>query len=566
MKKKLAKIKDMHRWVKGDKKRLLLFLVVAGLAFEVILQLLWPSDRLLPWTTIDGINFGAWSKADAISRLTVEYKDQPISVYFGQDSANAIASTPMRVGFDIKSDDRVGAITYPWYLRLVPLSFIWTGLLTEVSDEYNYFVDNSVVYYFAEDHFSGDCRLAAVNASLKANSDGFELVGSQAGTECDVVKMSDGYSIVSTPVAAEVSDEEAVSFGQQLESKIDDLSLEANGQAYDVDKSYIYNAIIFNDGYDEIYFSVDSSILWYYLYDNFYDSVFAAAGDTTIHLTNYTETSRDAGADGAEIDPQATIENIAEYLHGIIGAVKIETRPIASSTYVYDRSYTDFDSTIVDIARRFDEENIGSYAVSLFELTGENRIAGYNQDQAWIPSSTYKLFVAYSTLLRIESGQYDRTDMITGTKSLERCFSDMIVYSDNICAEALIAKIGRQNLTDEAHAIGSVNTSFVTTDNLTTTAFDLANLLAQLQAGQILELQSDRDILIDAMKLNIYKSGIPSGVDGTVADKVGFLDNLLNDASIIYTDKGIYVLVIMTEGASWDRIAALAGEIQDALY
>ena len=67
------------------------------------------------------------------------------------------------------------------------------------------------------------------------------------------------------------------------------------------------------------------------------------------------------------------------------------------------------------------------------------------------------------------------------------------------------------------------------------------------------------------MKENVYVSGIPTGVPGaTVADKVGFMDGLLHDAAIIYSTKGDYVLIIMTNGSSWGNIAALAKEIEAA--
>lgn len=50
-----------------------------------------------------------------------------------------------------------------------------------------------------------------------------------------------------------------------------------------------------------------------------------------------------------------------------------------------------------------------------------------------------------------------------------------------------------------------------------------------------------------------------------MADKVGFLDGLLHDAAIVYSDKGDYSMVILTDGSSWDAIAEAASTIYDAL-
>jgi beta-lactamase class A len=72
---------------------------------------------------------------------------------------------------------------------------------------------------------------------------------------------------------------------------------------------------------------------------------------------------------------------------------------------------------------------------------------------------------------------------------------------------------------------------------------------------------SNRLRLINAMQGNIYRQGIPAGANGTVADKVGFLDKLLHDAAIVYSPNGTYVLAVMTDGSSWSTIADLARQI-----
>ena len=64
------------------------------------------------------------------------------------------------------------------------------------------------------------------------------------------------------------------------------------------------------------------------------------------------------------------------------------------------------------------------------------------------------------------------------------------------------------------------------------------------------------------MKRNVYRQGIPAGASGTVADKVGFLNGLLHDAAIVYSPKGTYVLVILTNGSSWANIAELTKKIE----
>jgi beta-lactamase class A len=139
----------------------------------------------------------------------------------------------------------------------------------------------------------------------------------------------------------------------------------------------------------------------------------------------------------------------------------------------------------------------------------------------------------------------------------------MIVFSDNNCAEAISEKIGYYIVTDEAKSIGCLDSTLVDVDGYAkTTANDLALFLGKLYKGQILSQQSSRDLLINAMKNNIYREGIPAGLsNSTVADKVGFIDGYLNDAAIVYDPKGDFVLVIMTNNSSWSEIANLAADI-----
>ena len=64
------------------------------------------------------------------------------------------------------------------------------------------------------------------------------------------------------------------------------------------------------------------------------------------------------------------------------------------------------------------------------------------------------------------------------------------------------------------------------------------------------------------MKRNIYRQGIPRGINAPVANKVGFLDGVLHDAAIVYASTGPYVLVITTDGSSWAHIAELTRQIE----
>lgn len=221
------------------------------------------------------------------------------------------------------------------------------------------------------------------------------------------------------------------------------------------------------------------------------------------------------------------------------------------------------EANISTLMQQYAQTHTGTFSISMSELSGQLRQSSYNPTKLFISASTYKLFAAYSTLKRVEDGTWNLADKIVGGRDLATCFNDMIVNSDNDCAEAFLNKIGRSVVTSEAHSIGCNSTIFSNTDYARTSAADLTLFLTKLYQGQILTQQSSRDRLINAMKRQVYRQGIPAGLKGiVVADKVGFINAVLNDAAIVYSPTGTYILVIMTDGSSWSTIADLANKIE----
>ena len=192
----------------------------------------------------------------------------------------------------------------------------------------------------------------------------------------------------------------------------------------------------------------------------------------------------------------------------------------------------------------------------MIELNGKKRRANYNGDKQFVTASTYKLFVAYSLMKQIDAGKRD-------WDSNAACFNKMISYSDNACAESFLNSLGLSNVTKDIQAIGLKNSTFMKSGGPFTTANDLSLLLGMIATGQNFS-SVNQQRLIAAMKANVYRKGVPAGANGTVADKVGFLNGLLHDAAIVYGSNGTYVLAVMTDGSSWATIADLTKQI-DAL-
>lgn len=206
----------------------------------------------------------------------------------------------------------------------------------------------------------------------------------------------------------------------------------------------------------------------------------------------------------------------------------------------------------------------GDVAVVVENLNTGSRLVSVQPEQVFTAASTYKLFVANSMIQAVDSGAWQWSDSLMDT-TLEGCFNQMIIESDNDCPVAWMDAVGWENLDSSAAQLQAKNTSFEPSD-LKTTAEDLSLALRLLNDPQTMS-EDSRHRLFGAMQVQEYREGIPAALDsvGTVADKVGFLDSELHDAAIIRTPKGDFTMVIMSTDLTWDIIKQIAQAVYDYL-
>jgi len=569
-------IRQQYSAVRHDWRRLSVVAVGGMLGVIIIAQFLYPSHQLLPFTVIDGMSVGGWQKADATKELDSAYVNKTVPIYFG------IAKKPYRsprladIGLKVSNNARVQAITYPWYLRLVPTSILWAHNITQRTGEPTYTRSSTTLMSYIAKELGDSCNVKPEDASLKVSGNRFVVVPSHPGGTCEVVTVQQKLSStkpqltsdsrVTIPVkeiAASVSDSIAKQLGDQIVAKVGSgVTVKAGDTTKQVAAKDVLSWMDFQTTDGRLTYTFNTDRAAAYLTKTFGPSVAVAAGTTTVNTYDFVETSREVGPSGQQLDVAGTLAQMKAYIDGASTDVTAVTSPV-SPTIVYNRSYSPTDQGLSALMANFAQAHSGSFGVSMIELDGQHRRASYNDTTQFTTASTYKLFVAYSTLKRVEAGAWHWSDQIDSGRNLTTCFNDMIEKSDNACAEALLNKIGHAEITSDAHDVGCTSTSFMGNDGIKSTPADEALLLAELQTGQILTQQSSRDVWINAMKQNIYRQGIPAGVkNATVADKVGFLDALLHDAAIVYSPSGTYILVIMTNGSSWGTIADLASQLE----
>lgn len=564
----------VHHHMLRTTKHALITGAIAAIVFIVLGQLLYPQDTIVPFTRVDNVVVGGASKQTATDTLDIKYQTERVPIYFNDSDKVKKAPTLPEIGVSVANDDRIEALSYPWYWRLIPTSLLWYFAIMPVAEP-DVARDDVVLVNYLDTTFGRACSLEMHNASLRFE-DGLIIDPAQSGGVCSYSDLYEGLrnvpvvpvpdALIVTGVSEEpsITTEEAERVASEIMRAVGGgVPIEVEGVSEFLPEQEVLGWLVFTSKDTTIQYTFDEEKAGAYLTERYGERVTNEAGITTVVTKDFTEVSRETGESGHTLNVDATLQQVLAYIKGDATQVALQLEEIEPQI-VYTREYSTTDEGLSAFMKNFAELYPGEYSATLVELDGQRRRASYNGDTQYITASTYKLFVAYSTLLRIESGEWKWTDEnIDANRDLAKCFDDMIVLSDNACAHALLLKIGFQVITNEARLIGAKNTTFLDPEGIKSTTADEALLLAQLQTGQILTQQSSRDTLIDAMKRNVYRQGIPKGVpNATVADKVGFLDEYLHDAAIVYSPNGTYVLVIFTKESSWPNIAEFTKQLE----
>lgn len=541
------------------------------LVLVVVIQLVYPKDSLPLFTTIDGVHVGGFSKSAAAHLLDGKYEKLPINLYFGDNKTTYRQPKPDEIGLTIDSRPQVEAKAYPLWLKLVPTSLWWAHVVVG-SAAPHYARDDSKAKSYVEKELGKSCDITPENASLVYKDNELQVTPAVDGGTCKLTDVTRSLqditpSLKGTDVRfamqqkpAKIHDAEAVDFANRLTDRTKNVSIRAGNTTVSVPQKDLLSWLDFKTPDTGLVATVNSKRAADFLARNIAPKVTVIAGTTRVTTVDFAETNRKEGASGQVLDDHGTIDMLNQWLSGKSVELVAKVDP-TTPLVTYSRSYTATDTGLAALLAHFAQSHSGVFGVGYAELSGQRRHAGYNDSRVFETASTYKLFVAYGTLKRIQSGTWHWSDKnISKGRNLTKCFDDMIVLSDNECAKALLVKIGYAQLTHEIQAIGLSHSSFLNS-YIQTTPGDLVKYLGLLGTGQLLNATST-NTLVSAMKRNVYRQGIPAGTGATVADKVGFLYALLHDASIVYSPKGTYVLVVMTDGSSWSTIADLTRQIE----
>ena len=547
--------RSVHRRSRSNRRWIWVW---GGAGLLVLIQLLYPGSWIPPLTRLDGTQVSGKSEADIKAMVASDtYSQASLKVDIEGSAKRASATvTAHEAGLQPDAATTYDALrSYPFWQRLIPLSFVAHGVLT----------DHSVQVISAEKVFDEfvksqvqACGVAAKDASVAVKNGKASLVSARDGQTCEASMVRERLLKVglkhegstvkfsAKKVAPTISDRHAESAVRDAQKRIDqDIKLSVAGTTHSLDPATIGSFLSFApDAKDEkkLAIDLDSEVVRSYL--------------ATIEEKMYKAPT--AKSEGRALNYSATktalYKQIFEKGDGTVGVVTVSIPAGTAAHKLYAASVTGLQELLDDIVTAK-----GRYGISVRMLDGT--VTSSRGDVQYHPASTYKLYVAYGLLKGIEKGKYHWSDQATGGLTISQCFDKMIINSDNDCAVWFGNTVGWANINSEMRAIGLEHTSTLYGQQRST-ANDETLFLTKLQNGDLLQ-ETERDRLLGVMKRQVYRSGIPAGLKGaTVADKVGFLDADLHDSALVYADKQTYALTILTTGSSWAGIADAAAQIQ----
>lgn len=545
---------------------------VGVLLIVVLAQCLYPADRVLPFTRLDGKKVGSQSEKQISQLLIDTYSNVSLTLHVdGPAKELSRKTTVAPAGVEPDINRTLAELkSYPWWQRIVPFSGLVKGL-TKNQPVRVAFDDQRFKEYAKVEQAA--CRVEPKNAGVMVQNGAVVLDAAKDGQSCSIESLRTelkGLALEPKGVHAYVSADtiKPMRSDKDVEGKLKEaqglterkLSLRLLETDYQVAKPTLASwLVITEDSKDKkkLIVDVDTKPIRDYL-SEMQKKIYVAPGVTTIRTTDGSETDRTEGAVGRGLNFTSTADALRKQLLEGDGAVSGEIIPL-QPRIVYQRSYSATRAGLQALLNDIVKDK-GDYAISVRMSDGS--VVSSNGTKRYHPASTYKMYVAYSFLKRIENGSIKWDDTATAGKNMSQCFDVMIINSDNTCAEWLGDKIGWSNIQNEVRALGLSNTSTIR-GAMYSTSDDETLFLHKLQYGNILGT-AERDRLLDVMKRQVYRAGIPAGVRATVADKVGFLDGKLHDAAIVYGSK-TYMLTILSQGSSWAQIADAARQINDQM-
>jgi hypothetical protein len=565
-------VRRHYRAYMPDKKRYRIFVWVAFLSICSVIagQMLYPPDRGLPLASIAGTSVAWRSYTDTAKVIVEKFDSSKVQLVLGDKKATYSVK---ELGAEPNVDEMVEQTsTYPFWQRIIPGSILWQPAQVREGDIY---YSTKALQTFVSERVK-DFSFPAKNAHLEIKEGKLVADMDQPGSEVDAAALQQalssvrislgGETIIQVPhkqIAAQFDTNDLSKVRAQAEGALShSISILADGKSFSPDTGEVASWLVLS-GDEQPTLTVDKEKIKAYL-KKINDQVGKPAGQTNINLVDGREVDRQTGSTGRAIDSDGPTDQLAVAMLAPTKEIRLEAKFIeVLPSVIFNSKYT----TTQEGLQAYVEDAAANRNMHIViqQLDGAGWSAHARETESIPSASTYKLFIAKILFDKIDAGEIHWDDPMLDT-DVAGCFERMTVASTNPCAESWIAQWGREYINQYVYRLGfSTGTSFTTGGAVQTTAADLNRYMTMLYNGTILS-GANRDRLLDSLGRHPYRYGIPTGSQGEVHDKVGFLWDYVHDAAIVQHPRGTYIMTVMTKGQSYAAIAAVTRDVERIMY
>lgn len=229
----------------------------------------------------------------------------------------------------------------------------------------------------------------------------------------------------------------------------------------------------------------------------------------------------------------------------------------------------------------------GSYGVYMKDLKRQ-AVYTVNPNTQFQTASIYKLAVLYKTYDSLAKGELKKDDVLSEdeytldqiltpeggnqtdaivTYNVANATNAMITVSDNYSALLLANKLGWQNIDDFLHQQNITGFDLVYQEQPKATASSVGEILERIYDNTAVNFQSSEEMktLLLAQQVN---DKIPKYLPGDIkiAHKTGELDNVRNDAGIVYGKNSTYIFVFLSVTPAPQDAVENIGRLSKKMY
>jgi hypothetical protein len=570
-----------HAWVLEKYRTLLpgrkyartVFWCIGALLVVIIgVQLMFPSNKGLPLSSVAGQSVRLATPSDMAKAIIEKFNQTRVKLAVG--NAKTVEFDLKSAGAEPNTDEMVRRLSeYPLWQRFIPGSILWQPAQITTADVY--FTNKPFKEFIAEkakelNFPPQNARLAIKNGVLTTDE---AVEGSEVKVDVllNTISSTDitlgGTTIIQAPskrTKAERYSRDLQPVRAEAEAIMTHtVAVTAEGKTFTPSKGGVASWLVLDDANGKVVLSIDREKVKAYL-ETINKEVSTPAGQTNITIIDGRETNRTTGAPGRALAIDALADQIVQGLNRNTKEIKLqasftEVQPSVIFNNKYTTTQEGLQAYVNDVA------STRNIRISIQQIDGPKWSASARTNESTPSGSTFKLYVALVLFDKIEKGEIHWDDPMLDT-TVAGCFERMTVPSTNPCAEAWIAQFGREYINNFIYARGfSTGTTFISDDAVRTTAADLTKFMIGLNDGSLVS-SAYRDRLLDSLGRHPYRYGIPTGSQGVVHDKVGFLWDYVHDTAIVQHPRGTYVMTVMTKGYSYATIANITREVERIMY